>query len=43
MNASDILTAYKLAKNATKVWNEILHGGKEFLGEVNIQDSIVGA
>jgi hypothetical protein len=39
MNASDILTAYKLAEGATKVWNEIWHGGKDFLGEVNIQDS----
>lgn len=30
---------YKLGKGTTELWNEIWHGGKDYLGEAKIQDS----
>lgn len=39
MNPSDVIKLYKLAKGTADVWNELRHGGKEDLGNANIQDS----
>lgn len=39
MNPSDVVMLYKLAKGSEAIWNELCHGGKEDLGEANIQDS----
>lgn len=39
MNTSEIVQLYKLSKDAAGLWNEIWHGGKDYLGETKIQDS----
>jgi hypothetical protein len=39
MNPSELVTLYKLGNDASKLWNQIWHGGKDCLGELKIQDS----
>jgi hypothetical protein len=39
MNPTELITLYKLGNDASKLWNEIWYGGKDYLGELKIQDS----